>query len=179
MAISRTREARPARLPSRDAVALEQLPTLFRCWYSGQHEGRIAVARTPGIDDHGLRGNGGVASAAARSGQHPSFQVQAGVDHKRCLCVALRQRERQGRSQARRWACSGLSLSRPGGLAGRFLAGCGGMGVRIMKTVTLGVSSRAASKRRLAGALAGQAQGEFIAFASVELLWKVLTAKRW
>ncbi len=48
-----------------------------------------------------------------------------------------------------------------------------------MKTVTLGVSSRAASKRRLAGALAGQAQGEFIAFASVELLWKVLTAKRW
>ncbi len=48
-----------------------------------------------------------------------------------------------------------------------------------MKTITLGVSSRAASKRRLAGALAGQAQGEFIAFASVELLWKVLTVKRW
>ena len=48
-----------------------------------------------------------------------------------------------------------------------------------MKTVTLGVSSRAASKRRLAGALDGQAQGEFIAFATVELLWRVLTAKRW
>lgn len=48
-----------------------------------------------------------------------------------------------------------------------------------MKTVTLGVSSRAASKRRLAGALAGKAQGEFITFATVELLWKVLTAKRW
>lgn len=48
-----------------------------------------------------------------------------------------------------------------------------------MKILTLGVSSRAASRRRLAGALAGQSQGEFIMFTSVELLWKVLTAKRW
>jgi predicted transcriptional regulator len=48
-----------------------------------------------------------------------------------------------------------------------------------MKTVTLGVSSRAASKRRLARALAGDAQGEFITFASVDLLWKVLSVKRW
>ncbi|HEX7326601.1 MAG TPA: transcriptional regulator [Rhodanobacteraceae bacterium] len=48
-----------------------------------------------------------------------------------------------------------------------------------MKTVTLGVASRAASKERLAHALRGDAQGEFISFATVDLLWKVLSAKRW
>ena len=48
-----------------------------------------------------------------------------------------------------------------------------------MKTVTLGVSSVEASKRRMAAAFQGEAQGAFISFASIELLWKVLTAKRW
>lgn len=48
-----------------------------------------------------------------------------------------------------------------------------------MKTVTLSTSSRAAAKRRMAAAFAGETQGEFISFATVDLLWKVLTAKRW
>jgi predicted transcriptional regulator len=48
-----------------------------------------------------------------------------------------------------------------------------------MKTVTLGVSAIEETKRQMAAAFRGEQQGEFISFASVELLWKVLTAKRW
>ena len=48
-----------------------------------------------------------------------------------------------------------------------------------MKTVTLNVSSSDMAGRRAAAALRGKAQGNFISFASAELLWKVLTAKRW
>lgn len=48
-----------------------------------------------------------------------------------------------------------------------------------MRTVTLGVSSVEDTRQQLAAAFRGEAQGEFIAFASVELLWKVLTVKRW
>ena len=48
-----------------------------------------------------------------------------------------------------------------------------------MRTVTLGVSSIDETKRQLAAAFRGETQGEYISFASVELLWKVLTAKRW
>ena len=48
-----------------------------------------------------------------------------------------------------------------------------------MKTVTLRVASRVAAKRRMAAAFAGEAQGEFISFATVDLLRKVLTTKRW
>lgn len=48
-----------------------------------------------------------------------------------------------------------------------------------MRMVTLGVSSIAETKRQTAAAFRGERQGEFISFASVDLLWKVLTAKRW
>ena len=48
-----------------------------------------------------------------------------------------------------------------------------------MKTVILGISSLAASRKRVAEAFAGHAQGNRITFANVELLWKVLTTKRW
>jgi predicted transcriptional regulator len=48
-----------------------------------------------------------------------------------------------------------------------------------MKTVTLGIASVEATKRRMAAAFRGEEQGAFISFASFELLWKVLTAKRW
>ena len=48
-----------------------------------------------------------------------------------------------------------------------------------MKTVTLGVSSIEETKRQMAAAFRGEKVGEFISFATVELLWKVLTAKRW
>jgi predicted transcriptional regulator len=48
-----------------------------------------------------------------------------------------------------------------------------------MRTVTLGVSSVEDTKRQMEAAFRGERQGAFISFASVELLWKVLTAKRW
>ncbi|MDQ2972492.1 MAG: transcriptional regulator [Pseudomonadota bacterium] len=48
-----------------------------------------------------------------------------------------------------------------------------------MKTVTLSVSSIDDTKRRVADAFRGEKQGARIAFTSAELLWKVLTAKRW
>jgi predicted transcriptional regulator len=46
-----------------------------------------------------------------------------------------------------------------------------------MKTVTIGVASPGEAKRRAASAFAGKRQGEFICFASADLLWKV--PKRW
>lgn len=48
-----------------------------------------------------------------------------------------------------------------------------------MRTVTLGVSSIEETQRQMATAFGGEKVGEFISFATVELLWKVLTAKRW
>ena len=48
-----------------------------------------------------------------------------------------------------------------------------------MTTVTLGVSSLEDTRRRTAAALRGEAVGDFIGFASVDLLWRVLTTKRW
>lgn len=48
-----------------------------------------------------------------------------------------------------------------------------------MRTVTLGVSSIEETQRQTAAAFSGEKVGEFISFATVELLWKVLTAKRW
>ncbi|HET7570692.1 MAG TPA: transcriptional regulator [Gammaproteobacteria bacterium] len=48
-----------------------------------------------------------------------------------------------------------------------------------METVTISVSSVEETKRQLAAAFRGEKQGNHISFASVELLWKVLSAKRW
>jgi predicted transcriptional regulator len=48
-----------------------------------------------------------------------------------------------------------------------------------MRTVTLGVSSTHDAQKQLAAAFRGEYVGEFISFVTVELLWKVLTAKRW
>jgi len=48
-----------------------------------------------------------------------------------------------------------------------------------MTTVTIEVASEAEIKARMAQALDGEDQGAFISFASVELLWKVVTPKRW
>jgi predicted transcriptional regulator len=48
-----------------------------------------------------------------------------------------------------------------------------------MSTVTLGVSSLEETQRQLAAAFAGESVGTFIGFASIDLLWKVLTVKRW
>ena len=48
-----------------------------------------------------------------------------------------------------------------------------------MTTVTLRVADRAAVSRRALEALKGRRQGAFISFATPELLFKLLTAKRW
>ena len=48
-----------------------------------------------------------------------------------------------------------------------------------MRTVTLGVSSIEDTQNQMAAAFSGEYVGEFISFASIELLWKVLTTKRW
>lgn len=48
-----------------------------------------------------------------------------------------------------------------------------------MKTVTLGVSDLESAKGDLARAFAGEAPGERIDFGSIELLWRVLTPRRW
>lgn len=48
-----------------------------------------------------------------------------------------------------------------------------------MKTVTLSVANREAVTRRALEAFSGKRRGAHISFASADLLWKVLTAKRW
>ena len=48
-----------------------------------------------------------------------------------------------------------------------------------MKIVTLSVATRGAVTRRVRDAFAGKRRGAHISFASADLLWKVLTAKRW
>lgn len=48
-----------------------------------------------------------------------------------------------------------------------------------MNAVTLSVASLDEISRRVGAAFRGEKQGSRISFASIELLWKVLTAKRW
>ncbi len=48
-----------------------------------------------------------------------------------------------------------------------------------MTTVTIGISSVEDAKTRMLAAFEGEAQGAFIGFATAELLWKVITPKRW
>lgn len=48
-----------------------------------------------------------------------------------------------------------------------------------MKTVTLDVAKRDAVKRRALDAFKGRKQGARISFAAPELLFRLLTAKRW
>ncbi len=48
-----------------------------------------------------------------------------------------------------------------------------------LHTVTIGISSSDDAKARTARAFSGEAQGAFISFETVDLLWKVITPKRW
>lgn len=48
-----------------------------------------------------------------------------------------------------------------------------------MNNVTLEVTSREKTNRRLLRAFEGEAQGTYISFATPELLFKVLSGKRW
>ena len=48
-----------------------------------------------------------------------------------------------------------------------------------MAEVTIGIADMDEMKLRTPRAVAGQEQGAFITFPTVELLWKVITPKRW
>jgi predicted transcriptional regulator len=48
-----------------------------------------------------------------------------------------------------------------------------------LNRVTIGVSSAEEVQARAARAFSGQPQGAFISFPSVELLWKLITPRRW
>ena len=48
-----------------------------------------------------------------------------------------------------------------------------------MTTVTIGISSIEDTKARMHRAFQGKQHGAFISFATAELLWKVITPKRW
>lgn len=48
-----------------------------------------------------------------------------------------------------------------------------------MNTVTIGVSDTAQAKQRMAAAFRGERQGVFLTFASVDLLWRTMTPRRW
>jgi predicted transcriptional regulator len=49
----------------------------------------------------------------------------------------------------------------------------------VMTSVTLSIASREEVSRRAVAAFRGEAQGAHISFASVDLLWRTLTKKRW
>ena len=48
-----------------------------------------------------------------------------------------------------------------------------------VNAVTIGIASVEETKQRMLRACDADAQGAFISFPTVALLWKVLTAKRW
>jgi predicted transcriptional regulator len=48
-----------------------------------------------------------------------------------------------------------------------------------MAAVTIGIADAEDTKARMRRAFSGNEQGAFISFASVELMWNVITPKRW
>jgi len=52
-------------------------------------------------------------------------------------------------------------------------------GMMTKRTVTIGIVGREDVKARMCGAFAGKQQGMHITFETPDLLWKVLTQKRW
>jgi predicted transcriptional regulator len=48
-----------------------------------------------------------------------------------------------------------------------------------LNAVTIGISSLEEATARAARAFAGEPQGAFISFPTIELLWKVITPRRW
>jgi predicted transcriptional regulator len=48
-----------------------------------------------------------------------------------------------------------------------------------MAAVTIGIASTETISARALAAAAGRPQGAFISFPSVDLLWQIITAKRW
>jgi predicted transcriptional regulator len=48
-----------------------------------------------------------------------------------------------------------------------------------MTTVTIGVATEAETQARMLAALQGRKQGAHISFPTVELLWRIVSPKRW
>ena len=48
-----------------------------------------------------------------------------------------------------------------------------------MTIVTISVASEADTSERMRRAFRGEAQGAFLSFPSVEMLWRILTPRRW
>jgi predicted transcriptional regulator len=48
-----------------------------------------------------------------------------------------------------------------------------------MTTVTIGIASEIDVRERTLRAFRGQAQGAHISFSSIEMLWKIITPRRW
>lgn len=48
-----------------------------------------------------------------------------------------------------------------------------------MNTVTIGVSDLDQARQRIAAAFRGEPQGSVLSFASIELLWRTMTPRRW
>lgn len=48
-----------------------------------------------------------------------------------------------------------------------------------MTTVTIGISTLDETKARMQRAFQGRVQGAYISFPSIELLWKVISPRRW
>ena len=48
-----------------------------------------------------------------------------------------------------------------------------------MNTVTIGVSDLDQARQRMAAAFRGEPQGSFLSFASIGLLWRTMTPRRW
>ena len=48
-----------------------------------------------------------------------------------------------------------------------------------MTTVTIGIASEIDVRERTLRAFRGQAQGAHISFPSIEMLWKIITPRRW
>src|SRR5204863_560537 len=92
---------------------------------------------------------------------------------------ALRQRDGQGRSSAHRQDRSVVRVQQLRRAPRRLLGRRRNMETTTMKTVTLEVASRDDVTRRALEAFRGKKQRARISFATPELLWKVLTAKRW
>src|SRR5208282_5601674 len=83
-----------------------------------------------------------------------SVQVCAGLCGRGRLCVALRQRGREGRSPACRRRRDRVSIYDAGSAAGRFLAGRRSMEAG-MNIVTLSIASREEVSRRASAAVHG------------------------
>jgi predicted transcriptional regulator len=119
-----------------------------------------------------------MAPAAATAALNTSIQISAGARRKRSLRIALRQRGGQGCHKHLGNAEEAYDFTAPETL----LADSGETSKHRgdeMKTVTLQVATFEEVKRRAEDAFRGKKQGVRISFTTPELLFRLMTAKRW